>query len=238
MKQLTFLLPALMAANICLAQNENLKSKYAVKLSNLTTWNKAESSVTNLLYTATTVDKQVQLFHPTVAFRIKNERDNFHEMELTQFEWDKDDNSTVYTYPNGMVLPASGSKTTITGIALRYEYVVNFFKQKNGRWMPAIGFGAMPYFQRSHTEPFLSNEYPETQTKFGMKTFIVPRINYAVSRKFFVDFNIPLCVSDIYYNKGNANNPNLSIAEQQSSTINFDAGKNILSFRLGLGMNI
>jgi hypothetical protein len=238
MKQLTIVFLILTAGSICHAQNKNLKSKYAIKLNNLVSWEEATTTNTNFLYTSTTTNKKIDLFDPTVSVRVRSKNNNSHEIELTQFEWNKSENTTVYTYPNGINITVAGGKTTITNIALRYEYILNFCKGQNSKWMPALGFGAMPYFQRQHLEPALTNEYPGTATKLGMKAFVVPRINYAVSSKFFIDFNIPLCVSDLYFRKDNTTNPNLTISEQKSNTFNFDAAKNILSFRVGVGVNI
>lgn len=238
MKQLILVLLILIATNVCFGQNKNLNAKYSVKLYNETSWQEEKSNGNNGLFPTASTNKQFQFLHPTAAFRFKDKRNNMTEMELTQFEIGKDENTTYINLPDGRSLPLSGGKTNSTNIAVRYEYIRNFCKKSNSKWMPALGFAAMPYYERTKFNPILSNEYPAANSKVGMKAFLVPRINFAVSSRFYIDLNVPVCLADMNIQKANIKNPTLAENQQKQQTTNFNLIPDTYSFRIGLGLNI
>lgn len=238
MKSLILMPLILMAASFCYGQNKNLNAKYSVKLYNQTSWQQDKSTGNNGLFPTETTDKQFQLFHPTAAFRLKDARNNMSEIELTQFEIGKDENTTYINLPDGRSLPVNGGTSNNTNIAVRYEYIRNFCKKANSKWMPALGFAAMPYYERTKFIPILSNEYINANTKTGMKAFLVPRINYAISSRFYIDINVPICVADMNIQKANYNNPALTVQQQKQQTTNFNLIPDSYSLRVGLGLNI
>jgi hypothetical protein len=238
MKQLTIVLLLTMAGHFCYGQNKNLNTKYAVKVYNLSSLQKQEEPYAQGIYTGHTEQKDLQLFHPTVAFRIRNQRNNFHEIELTKLEVGSEETLSSINFNNGTPIVMNGGKTNTTAIALRYEYIINFLKKKNSKFMPAVGLGLMPYYQRTNYTPSLATEFPQSATRLGAKGFITPRLNYAISSRLFVDINIPICVTDMYTLMNKEQNPNLTAEQQKNSTGNFDGLPKFYSLRIGLGLNI
>lgn len=104
--------------------------------------------------------------------------------------------------------------------------------------MPAIGISAMPYYQQTAFTPVLATEYPAATSRGGVKAYVIPRINYAISSKLFVDLNIPICIADMYFERNSKTNPNLLPQDQKNSTGNFDGIPKLYSIRIGVGLNI
>lgn len=237
MKQLTIILLLSIAGFFSYAQNKNIGAKYTVKLYNLSSWQKQEQPYFQGIYSGVTTQKEFKPFSPTVAFRIKNARNDFHEIELTKFEVGSEDFLSTLDQ-SGVIIPMAGGKTNTTVIAIRYEYTLNFNKRKNSKLMPAIGLALMPYYQRTHFTPVLATEFPATKTQIGAKGFLIPRLNYAISSRLFLDVNVPFCVTDMYVEIKNAQNPTLTQQEQKNDTGNFDGLPQFYSFRVGVGLNI
>jgi hypothetical protein len=238
MKELCLGAALLLAATAGHAQNKNLEGKYAVKLYNTTSWQEQESSFASGIFQGTTNRKDFRLLHPSAAFRITNKRNNMHEIELTQLELGSVREVSSVNGPSGTTIPISGGKTTQTNIALRYEYIINFMKKKNSRLMPALGLALMPYLERSSFVPALSTSYPATATGLGTKAWVIPRISYAISSKFFIDLNVPLCITDVNVQWNNQQNPNLTQGEQKSEVSNFEGAPQNYSVRLGIGLKV
>lgn len=238
MKLLTLVLLLSIAGHFSYGQNKNLNAKYAVKVYNLSSLQKHEEPYTQGIFTGQTTQKNLQLFHPTIAFRIRNKKNNFHEIELTKLEVGSEETLSGVNFNNGSPIIIAGGKTNTTAIAVRYEYILNFNKKKNSKLMPALGLALMPYYQRTHYTPSLATEFPETATRLGVKGFVVPRVTYAISSRLFLDVNIPICVTDMYTLMNNEKNPNLTQQEQKYSTGNFDGLPEFYSLRIGLGLNI
>jgi hypothetical protein len=237
MKQLTIVVLLSIAGYLSYGQNKNIDAKYAVKLYNLSSWQKQGQSYFQGIYTGVTTQKKFQPFHPTVAFRIKNARNNFHEIELTEFEVGSEDFLSTINQA-GIIIPMAGGKTSTSTIAVRYEYTLNFNKRKSSKLMPAIGLALMPYYQRTSFTPALAMEFPATRTQIGAKGFVIPRLNYVINSRLFLDVNIPFCVTDMYAEMKNAKNPALTQQEQKNDTGNFDGIPQFYSFRVGVGLNI
>jgi hypothetical protein len=237
MKQLTIVLLLSVVGHLCYGQNKNLDARYAVKLYNITSWEKQQEPFQQGIFMGKTTEKEFQLLHPSLAFRIKNAKNNFHEIELTELEVGKENSVSEVDY-NGIVIPIQGSNITNTTIAVRYEYTLNFNKKKNSRFMPALGLAIMPYYQRTNFTPVLSTQYPVANTHIGAKGYLVPRLNYAISSRLFLDLNIPICITDTYMEMVNTKNPNITQQEQKHETGNFDGVPNRYSFRIGLGLTI
>lgn len=237
MKQLTIVLLLSIAGFFSYAQNKNINARYAVKLYNLSSWQKQEQPYFQGIYSGVTTQKEFKPFNPTVAFRIKNARNNFHEIELTEFKVGSEDFLSTLDQ-SGVTIPMAGGKTNTTAIAIRYEYTLNFNKRKNSKLMPAIGLALMPYYQRTNFTPVLATEFPAIKTQIGAKGFLIPRLNYAISSRLFLDVNVPFCVTDMYAEIKNAKNPILTQQEQKNDTGNFDGVPQFYSFRVGVGLNI
>jgi hypothetical protein len=236
MKQIAIIVTLLIAGTFCYGQNRNLQAKYAVRLSNLSTFDKQDKTINSYgTYSTVKIQKENQILHPNIAFRVKNKKSNMHEFELTQFELASQKTTVMNAYPNGQTYPLAGHKLIQTNIAFRYEYIRNFAKKQNSKWMPALGFAGMPYYQRTSLSPTLSTDFGSTNTKIGVRTYLVPRINYAINSRFYADVNIPVCITDTYYEQNNNNTPGNA---KQTNNTEFNSLPKFYSLRIGLGLNI
>ena len=222
-------------------QNPNLDFKYSVKLSNLSTLQK-RSEVNRVGNNDTAIideHNSLRLFHPTIAFQIKNKRNNIHEIELTDLSVARVSNKHLLSYrPDLEPFAVGGYSTTSTNVALRYEYIRTFSRKINSRFMPSLGFGILPYYQRDSYKPILSTDYIAKRTVLGAKGFLIPRVCYNVSKRLFVDLNIPMCFVDVNAKINKLNNPNLPFSEQRNTITNAEMFPDFFSLRLGLGLRI
>jgi hypothetical protein len=132
----------------------------------------------------------------------------------------------------------SGNDLTTTLISLRYEYIVNFNKSKDKKLVPSIGFSINPYFKWNKFSPVISTSFPTSQSFFGARTFITPRLTYCIKPKFFIDINVPLCLSDIYYLNDKKDNPAVPVNQRTITSYDFELFPKIFSGRLGVGLKL
>jgi hypothetical protein len=223
-------------------QNTNLEYKYAFKIYNLTTYDEYErsrkitdTSSNQVDYTTTTL----QILHPTIAFQWKTKKNNFHEVELTSFILGKLVTKTEYkddTTNNGQ--SESGFDLVTTAISARYEYILNFNKSKESKFVPSLGFGINPYYRQNNYSPEISSSFPISEIYLGVKVFITPRLTYYLSSKIFIDVNIPICFFDIYFLSEKENNPAVPIQEQTINTFNLNGFPKVYSGRIGVGLKL
>lgn len=221
-------------------QNTNLYYKNAIKIYNLTTFEeyrefKSDTSAYSFQFNTAAL----QILHPALAFQWKTNKNNFHEIELTNFMLNKvKTNSEIVNDSTGNREIISGNDLISTLISLRYEYILNFNKSKDKKLVPSIGFGVNPYFKQNNSSPKISNSFHTSEVIFGTRTFITPRLTYYIKQKFFVDINIPLCFSETYYLRDRKDNPNFPANQRTITTYNFDLFPNNFSGRLGVGLKL
>lgn len=223
-------------------QNTNLDYKYAIKVYNLTTYDEYErsrkitdTSSNDFSYTTTTL----QILHPTIAFQWKTKKNNFHEIELTSFMLGKLVTKTENasdTTQNGQEI--NGYDLVTTSIAARYEYILNFNKSKDRKFVPSLGLGISPYYRQNNYSPKNPSSFSTSEIYFGANVFITPRLTYYLSSKFFIDINIPLCVLDSYFLKDKEDNPAVQVEERTISTFNLNGFPKVFSGRIGVGLKL
>lgn len=221
-------------------QNTNLDYKNAIKIYNLTTFDeyrefKSDTTAYSFRYTTATV----QILHPTIAFQWKTKKNNFHEIELTNFMLSKVGTQTEIvnnTTGNGQMV--SGNDLITTAISVRYEYILNFNKSKDKKLVPSIGFGINPYFKQNNYRPKISTSFPTSEDFFGARTLITPRLTYYIKPKLFIDINVPFCFFDTYYLKDKEDNPAVPTKQRTITTYNYEQFPKIFSGRLGVGLKL
>ena len=241
-KQFTILLFLLFSA-ISWSQNSSLAYSKALKIYNLTTFDAATSTSQSSDLPGISFNSSVktfQLLHPTIAFQWKTKKkENFHEIELSSFSFRRtntmDEKITDSTNLSQII---SGSAEIICSIAARYEYIFTFFKTKDRKFLPSLGLGINSYFLQSSTRPKTADLFPISDRIIGSKVFLTPRINYFITPKLFLDFNIPLCILDINLQTKNKQYPILPINQQSVSTIRFQQFPTVFSARIGLGIKL
>jgi hypothetical protein len=223
-------------------QNMNLDYKIAIKLYNLTTFDEYERSRTindtssNTVYNTTST---LQILHPTIAFQWKTKKNNFHEIELTNFILGKltsNKENKSDTTINGQT--KIGYDLVTTFISARYEYILNFNKSKDRKLVPSLGFSINPYYKQNNYSPKISSSYATSEIYFGAKVFLIPRLTYYLSSRFFIDVNIPICFLDSYYLIDKEDNPAVPLQERTISTFNFNGFPKIFGGRIGVGLKL
>lgn len=239
-KHLSFLLLMISMVKIGRAQNTHLNYNNALKIYNLTTFETQEKSkrISATLASHSTTS-HLQILHPSIAFQWKAKKNNFHEIELTNFMVGKSDAKTeIFNDSTRTGQMVEGSSLSTIAISLRYEYLLNLRRAKTRRFVPGIGFGFQPFYTRNHFRPKISSSFPTSDIQFGMKAFFTPRITYFLSSKMFIDVNIPFCVFDSYYSMVKENDPSVPIQERNFNTFNYNQFPKLLSGRIGLGLKL
>jgi hypothetical protein len=242
MRNLTIIIPLMLIANYAMTQNTNLDYKRAFKISNMTRYETFKSSTMLVDSVNSTVENKsssLQLFHLTFAYQWKARKNNFHEIELIDLTVGRlAAKSEKKVDSLGIIQVLDGGRLSTSAISLRYEYIVNFNKSKDRKFVPSLGFGINPYFTHARFSPVVASSFPSSQKIIGFKVFINPRITYYVTSKFFVDLNIPICVLDNNLTVNKTRNPIISSSQSTISTYNFSQFPKVFNARIGIGLKI
>jgi hypothetical protein len=223
-------------------QNTQLDYQSALKIYNLSTYEE-QTTFTPLSDTSSyrqqNTTTSLQLLRPSIAFQWKSKKNNFHEIELISFSLGKNgtksENINDSTNTGQLI---SSVDFTSTVISVRYEYILNFNKSKESKFVPSIGFGANPYFRKNDIAPKTSNAFPSSETAIGMRAFITPRLSYYFTSKLFLDVNIPLCLFDNAITTIKNENPSIPISQQKISAFDFSQFPRLFSGRIGIGIKL
>lgn len=222
------------------AQNSNLEYNSALKLYNLTAFEEhVQSRRLNGADSFSFVNTTLQILGPTIAFQWKNNKNNFHEIELTNMMLGKTGTNTgIVNNAANTGQAISGTDVTTTALSVRYEYILNFNKSKDRRLVPGIGFGANPYFRKNSYVPKVSSSFPTSEMSYGMRGFLTPRISWFATSKLFFDVNIPICLFDTFYLIDNVDAPTLPERDRTVTSFNSLQFPRIFSGRLGVGLKL
>ena len=234
MKKISLLLVLVFVLKFGWAQNSNLDYKYALKIYNLTAYEEYSKSTSYLNQTKTTF----QLLHPTIAFQWNNSKNNAHEVELTYFNVANFEAYSLAQDTINDVIQNLGDDVISSVISVRYEHILNFNKSKDQKFVPSVGFGINPYYTQTNYSPKISSLFPHSELYVGTKLFLTPRLSYFIGSKFFIDVNIPICISNIYFTSDKNENPTYEIEERTTSSFNVDLFPNIFTGRIGIGIKI
>lgn len=242
MKRIHVILFALIFTSNIKAQNTNLDYSGALKISNLTSYEAYSTSTSPDTVSSSyqqTTHTALTVFHPTVAYQWKTDKNNFHEVELTGLMLANKRSQTVLKNDSSNIDPTIGGMKTLTAeLSLRYEYILTFSKMKESKLVPSVGFALNPFYRQSSNTPVLSNMFPSSEKQFGIRAFITPRITYFMTQKIFLDLNIPLCFSEFNYTALRQANPLIPADYRTTSTLNFYQFPKFVSARIGIGIKI
>jgi len=184
-------------------------------------------------------ESSFRLTQPSIAFQWRTKKNNFHEIELSQVWFGKvATKSEEIDRQTNQKETQGGQETWKSSFSLRYEYVLNFRKKATTKLVPSIGFGAGTYFNRSKTEPLVSNSFPAATTQLGLKLYVTPRLSYYFNPRWFLDVNLPICASDLNMTRFKVENPAFTSAQQTSSSSVFETFPKMFSARIGIGLKL
>ena len=203
--------------------------RYTVKVYNLTTYQQSNKSYTinktNIVSSGKKNDFTV--LHPTIALNWNTKKSNFREVELTSFLMRSKYEHDFYQVGNVQ------AKTTEYNIELRYEYIINIYKNTHRKVLPQMGMSLSPYFIRSAILPYTLNSETSIETQTGLKHCFVPRCLFKLNKRMQIDVNIPILIAKINWQSiyhGNTSNSNI---KNRYSIIDFDMLSKYYSARIG-----
>jgi hypothetical protein len=240
MKKFMLLLIAIQFVIQCFSQNTNLDYKKAIKIYNLTSYEKYSKSEniddsSSSAYILSTVS-DLQILHPTVGYQWKTKNNNFQEIEISYLMLGK--KSTISELKEDPIYGQqvlNGSNILSMHISAQYEFILNFNKLKDTKFIPALGFAVNPYYKQNNYTPKTPTSFPESEITVGTKVFITPRLNYHINSKFYLDVNIPFCVFDTYFLSKKTGNSFIPISERNVKSFNFQQFPFIVNGRIGVG---
>ncbi|MFL5764746.1 MAG: hypothetical protein ACJ77K_12450 [Bacteroidia bacterium] len=240
--KLILLLIVSATAAALLAQNPHTDYHFGIKLYNIATYDHYEDlrpvfPVGMNFNKVTTED--VRLLHPTIAFQWKSKRNNFHEIELTELKWDN--TGTFSSIENDSVKSSqviAGDQVQRTSAAIRYEYILVLAKKKTGSLVPAVGFALSPFYDNYHYQPRVETAFPESRMDAGIRAFVVPRLTWYVGNRFFLDMNLPVCVSDVMFYREKKEDPSIPASYRNLERFDVKMFPQYFSARIGIGIKI
>jgi hypothetical protein len=217
------------------AQNTNLDYTLAVKLYNTTSLQKFNPvTVSNYVYRTS----DFVVLKPTVAVQWKTPKNNFREIELSDFNINKRSTHYVTNVTTNSSGFAFTDQNIQTSIALKYEYVLGLNSAKNYKLVPSVGLGLHSFYVSNKYFPQVTTSFYNSTRLIGTTAYIAPRLSYFITSKLLLDFNIPVYLTEFSTNKTHQSNPSIPVANRTIHTFNFKAFPNVLSCRLGIGLKI
>lgn len=224
------------------AQNTNIGYKFSIKMYNLSRYQEFEKYRFSDPDTHTfQVDKtsDLNLIHPTIALQWRSKRNNFHEIEITDLQWEKTGLvNEIRNDSTGLNVMVYGMNKKETSLAARYEYSFVFNKRKESRFVPSVGFAISPYYKSYISSPVVSSYFPVSEKSIGLRTFVTPRFTYFIKERLFVDINIPVCISEAEFSKDRNDNPNIPSIERDVYSFDVKGFPKLYSARIGIGIKI
>ena len=218
--------------------NKNRDYNHAIKL--YTTWMLNPYTGVRLNDNASYV-RQSSMYdyvHPSVAVMLRNRDKNYHELELTPISITSTELGSILHGPGGVPEYHPSYHLAATRLAVRYEFIVPLIKQRPATFLPGVGLAVMPYFSRNKLTPFSPVHVPRTTSVLGARAFIVPRLQINLSKRIFIDVNIPLCLADFSTTRQNIQNPTLPVGAQRYTIADVRLLPKFYTARLGVGVKI
>lgn len=174
------------------------------------------------------------------AFAWASPRGNYHEVELSRLQFNEVDQQTYIDHDNGLNHQVvSGEQRTNVFIALRYEFNYMIIKNKGDkRLKPSLGFAVRPYYSRSAFVPRVSSLFASSQSNAGAIFSIIPRINYDLNKRWFIDLNVPINLGDVNIQSRTHDNPAIPVNQRTITTIVAEALPTQYLIRLGIGVRL
>lgn len=186
-------------------------------------------------------EKEINGFNFSPAIVFNNKKGNSNELEISRFRF-----SNNYSKEYSILDSTGAVENTLPGsynkefeLFFRYEYKLHLFKKKDWEKIkPILGFSATPFFQWNKSEPSRSNEFSSSNTSVGLYLSIVPRVEYVINERWYLDLNIPIALVTTHYTRIRHDNPTLPIDERVVSIFEFYNGPVSFAIRFGIGIKI
>lgn len=178
-------------------------------------------------------------FSPSLVFYTK--KGNSSEIEISRLDYSHKFNKeyTLLDSTGALLNVISGNTQKQFELYLRYEYKLRLFKKKDWEKIkPIIGFSGTPFVIWDKIDPLLNTEFKKTKTIVGLYLSVIPRIEYSISERWYLDLNIPIAISTIHYTSIKNEDPSLSPEERTRNIIDFYNTPVSFAIRFGIGFRI
>ncbi len=223
------------------SQIENPKRNSSLKIYNLTTVERdyAPMFPDSLSSGYSENFYNVQLFHPTFAFQWYNAKGNAHEIELTGFRLS---NSETNGWSSSSRQPSISThpRYAHTGalVSLRYEYILFVKREGAPRLTPSLGLGVNPYYKFDIYRSSITTVFPEQYQAAGVRFFAIPRLNYSLSDRLYLDLNFPVAIHDAKVVSAKHEDPTIPINDRRRTSFETESFSPLFSARFGVGIRL
>ncbi len=178
-------------------------------------------------------------FSPALTKTLSN--GNFQEIELSRLIFNhRDDDFVIINDSSGMTVDIlSAQKTTQFHLAFRFEHNLMLFKNREEmKLRPYFGFALSPYLMISDFVVKDQSVFPISEISSGLVLSIIPRVNYAINDRFFLDLSIPITFYEAKMLSSNYENPILNPSERNTRSIELEMFPNHFLIRIGAGLRL
>jgi len=158
-------------------------------------------------------------------------RGNFQELEISSIDFSSE--QKYYSQNTG---DPFNYKINTSSVQLRYEYAF-CFGGADHKIVPYLGIFLSPHFARVKYKPLLSPPFPAVTHNTGVKSGIIPRVQWNIREKWFLDLNLPFTLIQAEQSAIIVRNPSYTLKQQKSSQFDLNGVMNV-SVRLGIGVRL
>lgn len=177
----------------------------------------------------------------TPGFAWFHQNGNFQEFELIRLSVYHSE-TALFTQNNqtgGLTNKNQTVNSSQFALVTRYEYNRQMGrKNENKKLTWYAGMAVRPFYTFYKFLPQSSNSFPEKSHAFGLSLAVVPRINYALSKKWFIDVNIPITLAENRNQALRVQNPAFTAQQQKSFTVNYTLFPSHFSGRFGISYRL
>lgn len=219
------------------AQNTDVESKHAIKFYNVSSYAVRNTETIDFNNNVTTLHrlKSLQILKPSIGFQWKTEKRRLNELALNDYYLVRRESITEVLNPQQTIV-ASGGIHREFRLALGYEHSRPLLKVKDKKWDPYFGFAINTALRTSRFAPFVNNIFPSNNQRLETFVAFVPKVQYNVSKKVFLDINIPVNMMRVSLQRDK------SFDLIANNYLRYNSEVTILptiySLKIGLGLNI
>lgn len=219
------------------SQNPNLDYKFGLRLYNNTSQTTTIGAQKNLPWDSTYYsDRFTRFISPGIGFQWKGKQDNFHEIQLSGFNWENTQKDGVFRQGP---IPYGGDFTRKFTAAIGYEYNLLFLKKKNWKIIPTLGLFGTVYADITKKIPSSPTQFPSSYMSFGILTGATPGVQFHVLKKVFLSAQIPLTTYNSNFSRSRLQNPSLPNNQQSTTSYNLDSPMfRDWAVRVGIGIKL
>ncbi len=176
---------------------------------------------------------KVNFFRLSLALNIQSKKGYIHEIEFSVPDVSKSYDNLRYPMNYEFKKEMPDFEGQASSYSLRYE-LSRTLTSKTRRIGFNLGIGINPYYVLVEYIPTANTRYYSSTQLYGFALNMVPRINYKISQRFSIDFNVPLKMYDLRVKNYRVKNPSIPIHQQTKIDYSNHFFESAFTLRLGL----